>query len=139
MHYETLVDIDATPEQVWSVLSDVERWPEWTASVTRVQILDGELREGSVVRVEQPRMPTLKWKVVGLEPARSFFWTSKSAGVVTLAGHRLIAHEGNGVTVVLSILQAGLLAQVVELLAGRQTRRYVDTEAQGLKRRCEQQ
>jgi len=34
------VDIAAPPGGVWAVIADVERWPEWTPTVTRLQRLD---------------------------------------------------------------------------------------------------
>ena len=53
------VEISAAPDQVWGVLTDVERWSEWTETVTRVQRLDdGPLREGSRARISQPGSPT---------------------------------------------------------------------------------
>ena len=35
------VSIDAPADLVWNVFTDVEQWPQWTASVTRLTGLDG--------------------------------------------------------------------------------------------------
>jgi uncharacterized membrane protein len=32
----TTIDIEAPVEQVWEVLREVERWPEWAPTVTSV-------------------------------------------------------------------------------------------------------
>ena len=77
MEYQISVDIDAPPDVVWAVMSDGERWHEWTASVTSVRRLDkGPLRIGSRALIRQPRFPPAVWKVTALEPGRSFIWRS---------------------------------------------------------------
>jgi uncharacterized protein YndB with AHSA1/START domain len=138
MNYQTSIAIDAPPEQVWTVLTDVERWPEWTASMTSVSLIGGAgLAVGSKARIKQPKMPTLVWEVTELEPGQAFTWKAVSAGVTTLAVHRLTTDHQGGVTVSLGVEQRGLLAGLVGLLTGGMTRRYVQMEAEGLKRRCE--
>ena len=39
MQIEERIGIDRPPEAVWPVLVDVERWPEWTLSVTAIERL----------------------------------------------------------------------------------------------------
>jgi uncharacterized protein YndB with AHSA1/START domain len=137
VRYATSVDVDAPAARVWAVLVDVERWPEWTASMRRVERLDaGEFVVGSRARVKQPRFPAVVWEVTDAQSGRSFRWTASAAGVRTVADHRIAERQG-GVTVTLEITQTGLLVPLLDLLGGKLARRYVDTEARGLKERCE--
>ena len=136
--FETSVDIAAAGEDVWAVLVDVERWPEWTASMSEVKLLDtGPLAVGVRARIKQPRLPPTIWEVTELEPNRAFTWKATVPGVTTIADHRLTAEDPGRVTVTLGIRRSGPLAPLIDLLFGRVTRRYVGMEAEGLKRRCE--
>ena len=135
MSYQKSVTINAPAERVWSVLTDVERWPESTASMTSVQRLDqGPFQSGSQARIKQPRVPTLVWTVSEMEPLRHFTWYTRSPGVTTWAGHVLTPAADGGTTVTLSIGRTGPLAPLTDLFFGKLTREYVDMEAAGLKR-----
>jgi uncharacterized membrane protein len=136
--FETEVDVDATPEDVWAVLVDVERWPEWTASMSEVRMVEGgPLAVGARVRIKQPRLPATVWEVTSLAPLDGFTWTAVAPGVTTVAEHRMAQESRGRVKVTLGIRRSGPLAPVVDALFSRLTRRYVQMEAEGLKRRCE--
>jgi uncharacterized membrane protein len=134
---EVSVSIDAPPEKVWQIMTDVERWPEWTESIKSVERLDEEdFMVGSRARVRQPRLPTVVWKVNSLEPGRSFSWEAGTPGARSVAGHRVQPREG-GSSVTLSMETRGVLnAALAPLMAGM-TRRYMEMEAAGLKQRAE--
>jgi uncharacterized protein YndB with AHSA1/START domain len=129
--------IDAPPEEIWRVLLDVERWPEWTPSITRLEKLDpGDLRTGQRVRIEQPKLPTMTWTVTALEPGRSFSWSTSRPGVTTVGTHEITVDD-SGSEIRLQVDQHGVLAPLVHLLVGRRTHEYMEQEAQGLKQRSE--
>jgi uncharacterized protein YndB with AHSA1/START domain len=140
MHFETTVEIDAPRDAVWSTLADVDRWPEWTASVTWAQRLSGSgWAPGTRVRIKQPRIPALVWEITEIEPGESFTWRASSAGVRAVGTHQLRVIAANRVAVTLGIRESGPLAPVIGLLTSGRSRRYVQTEATGLKQHCERQ
>jgi uncharacterized protein YndB with AHSA1/START domain len=138
MAQSTTIDVDAPIERVWDVLTDIDRWPEWTASVNRARRLDaGPLRRGSRAELAQPKLPAATWTVIGVEPGRSFTWEQRGPGVRTTARHTLEPVEG-GTRLWLSIEQSGWMAWAIDLFYGRLTRRYLELESAGLKDRVEQ-
>ena len=136
---EARTDISAPRNRVWSVLEDVTRWPEWTASIESVELLDGarELAVGVRARVRQPRLAPATWRVTALDPGRRFTWVSSVGGVTSTGMHVLADGPGGTTTFTNAVEQRGLLAPVVRLVFGRLVHRYLDLETQGLKRRCE--
>jgi carbon monoxide dehydrogenase subunit G len=137
VHYETTVDIAAPPAAVWPVLCDVESWPSWTASIESVVLAGGPpLAVDSEADVKQPKFPKVTWKVTVLDAERLFTWVSRSTGMATEADHEITPTE-SGCRVTLRIRQTGALSGLFGVLYGSRTRRYVDTEAAGLKQRCE--
>jgi uncharacterized protein YndB with AHSA1/START domain len=139
MEQSTTIDIDAPPERVWEVLSDVEAWSEWTPTVTSVRRLDeGPLRTGSRAKIQQPRIPENEYVVTELEPGRSFTWVATGPGVLTTGRHDASPLPGGGTRVRLSVEQGGWLGSVMGRFYRGLTDRYLANEANGLKARCEQ-
>jgi uncharacterized protein YndB with AHSA1/START domain len=136
-NYSTTTEIDALPEAVWTVLSDVEHMPEWTPSMTSVEINDGPNPPdvGTQVRIEQPKMRLAIWLVDEWDPPRHFAWISESAGVTTQAEHLVEPLPDGRSRVTLAITQTGGLAWLIGRLAMGRTRQYVDAELAGLKAR----
>ncbi|WP_344577492.1 SRPBCC family protein [Nonomuraea roseoviolacea] len=134
----TSTTIAAPVSAVWTVLLDIERWPDWTGTVTTARWLDpGPTRPGRRARLTQPRLGGAEWEITELDQERSFTWARRSAGVTTVGGHLLSASPEGGTILTLSIDHSGPLAGVVRLLTDRLTRRYIDAEAHGLKAYCE--
>jgi uncharacterized membrane protein len=134
MTLETTVDTDADLADTWAVLSDVATWPRWTKSMTSVEPLDdGALRVGSRVRIKQPGMLTMVWRVSDLREHEAFSWEASSLGVRTV-GHHWLQRNPDGTTRIrLAVEQHGALAGLVRALTAARTRRYIAMEAAGLK------
>ena len=137
MDFRVTIDVAAPPSRVWEIVRDVERWHEWTASITSIKRVDqGPLRPGSRAYVTQPKIPPNTFQVTSLEEGRGFDWESRSPGIRGV-GHHWIEPTATGSRVTLGVNFRGPLAWIVRLLYGRLTQRYIEMEAAGLKRRAE--
>lgn len=131
------VQIDAPPDRVWGVMHDVERWHEWTPTMTSVRRTnEGPMRVGARARIHQPRLPPAEWTVTDWQEGTSFDWESRGPGVRVLA-HHSVAANGGGTRATLSIQYSGMLGGLLGRLLTSINRRYLALEAEGLKRRSE--
>jgi hypothetical protein len=138
MKYEVSIDIDAEPQRVWDIMTDVERWPEWTQSVTHVERLSPPpFKVGSRARVKQPRLKDTVWTVAALESLVGFTWEARQRGLATIGSHYIEQRSLGTTTVTLGVRQRGLLAPLVWPLTVRMMRRYLELERHGLKARSE--
>jgi hypothetical protein len=135
-HPSVTVEIAATTRRVWEVLADIERWPEWTPTVERIEPLDGgPFAVGSRARIRQPRLPRAVWRVTELVAEQAFTWVTRSPGVCITARH-WIEPVASGTRATLSLQFTGMLGPVVAWLTRGLNRRYLALEAQGLSERC---
>jgi uncharacterized protein YndB with AHSA1/START domain len=135
--FTVAVSINAPPERVLAVLCDVERWPEWTPTMTSVQRLDhGPFGIGSSARIVQPKLRPAVWQVTELDKNRSFTWVARAPGVRMKAAH-FVEPEGDGSRAALSFEFSGLLGPVLSRIYRGLIQQYVATEAKGLKQRSE--
>ncbi|KLO46977.1 polyketide cyclase [Mycobacterium nebraskense] len=139
MFTEDSVEIDAPPQLVWDVFSDVEHWPDWTASVTSLAGRDGSaLAIGRRFAIKQPGMQKLVWTVTEFDPGTSWTWVQRSQGVNVTARHYVTARPDGGTLVRQELDQRGALGALVAKLMVKKTKRFLELEAQGLKARSEQ-
>ncbi len=135
--YKTVEEILAPPEIVFAVLCDVERWPNWTPTMSRVRRLEGGVFGlGSRAEVEQPKLKTTIWTVSEFVEGRNFTWVARTPGVLLTAAHAVEIHV-SGCRVTLSIEVSGWLQGLATLLYGRLIGDYVTTESRSLKSHCE--
>jgi hypothetical protein len=129
--------IEASIHRVWSILMDIQRWPEWTPSVIRIEELTSHpLGLGSRVRIHQPRLRPAVWVVTAWEPERHFVWETTSPGLTLIGSHVLKTCE-KGCEITLGLRFDGWLGSLAGLLKGRLAACYVRYEAEGLKGRSQ--
>ena len=136
--FQIETEINAPAELVWAIMLDVERWPEWTPTVTSVRLrTPPPLAVGSRAVIRQPKLPPALWRMVELDDSlRSFTWVNSAPGVRVVAKHWVVPF-GERSRVMLSLRFEGLLAGILGFATRRLNNRYLAMEAQGLKSRVE--
>ncbi len=132
--------IDARPDTVWALISDVLRWPDLLpTTVSSVIAVDTARPEevGARYVMEQPRIPRATWEILEWDPPRRFTWQSSMPGVRTTGTHVVQGHPDGPSTASLAIEWSGPGTGLARMLYGRLTQRYVDIEAGQLKARAE--
>ena len=135
--YSTSITINANPEAVWKILSDVAHWHEWTPTVTKVEVLNTpELKLGNRYKVIQPKLQPAEWIVTELTTS-NFTWESKAPGMHMVAEHFVKSINANQAEVTLTFAFNGWLGNFIGKLYGKMTEEYIQTEAQSLKKNVE--
>lgn len=72
------VSMDATPDQVWSLLADLEQMPEWSPEVVAVRWLDGATAPAPGARFRGTNRRKWSWStnctITEAAPARALAW-----------------------------------------------------------------
>jgi len=136
--FRQVVEIRVSPARVWSVLLDVEHWPEWNTSVLKVKRMDiGPLTLGSRTRIWQPRLMPAVWQVTSLDEQRRIFaWTTHALGVKINACHQVETVKSQS-RVTLSLRYTGVLGPMLARILRDLNRDYIAREGEGLRRQCE--
>ncbi len=129
--------IAAPAERVWQVMSDIDRWPEWTASITSVKrVGDNPFAVGGRALIRQPKFPPALWTITAIAPGRSFTWVNTAPGLRVVAHHQVEpAATGSQATLTLDL--EGALGGLLGLITKGIAERYLGLEAAGLKARSE--
>jgi hypothetical protein len=93
----TEIEISASPEKVWKVLTDFEKYEQWNPFIHRII---GEAKEGSKIEIhiETPRGKRRKYEptVTKVEHGRELRWLGKSSLPGILNGEHIFTIEQVG-------------------------------------------
>lgn len=81
-------DIAATPQAIWSLLSDVATWPRWNAGVAHIE-LHGGFRAGTDFTMRLPDGTALRTRLVEVNPRRNFLDRTQLGELCVFVDHRL--------------------------------------------------
>jgi len=138
MRFEKSIDIDAPQQRVWDVLGDLEGWPQRIVTVDTIELLTpAPITKGSRVRLKQPKLPEGTWDITVWDAPSYFEWTQKSTGTTSVAGHRVEALGDSRARLTLTLEMRGLLIPIMALFYKDLTNRYMNLEAEGMKRAAE--
>ena len=104
------IEIAASPDVVWEVLSSIEHWPDWNHDVKSAS-LEGELQPGTSFRWRAGGS-SLRSRLIQVAPTREIGWTGTSMGINVVHVYRLEGHDGK------------TLVQTDESVAGITTRLF---------------
>jgi len=138
----TEIEIEATPERVWQVLTDFAAFPEWNPFVTRAE---GTVRRGERLTIRmQPdggRAMTFRPTVLEAEPNRHLRWVGRVVVPRVFDGEHSFTIERVGEGEVRLIQQEEFRGILVPLMAkslDRNTLPAFEKMNHALKRRAEE-
>jgi len=139
--HEAVVTIDAPPSEIWRVLVDLDRYPEWNRYATSAV---GELRVGGEVEINVPRQGEKRGpvnnRVTELVVDQRLCWRSLSWYKFLVYGVRCrhLELQSDGTTMFREVeTMHGSLAGVVQRAMAPQLLRGLQSECDSLKEEVE--
>ncbi len=116
---ETTRRLDAPPERVWALWSDVERRPAWHPGLSWAR-LDGPLATGAAGAWKPERARPVRVRVAALEPGRRLLLEGTHGPAVARGHyeHLVVPAPGGGSTVTHRMWLTGPLAHPIGRLFG---------------------
>ena len=113
----TDIIIDATPEQVWSVLTDTQSYKNWSAFLVDIQ---GKIRDGEKITAvfqtnpKKEKLTTIE-HTISVTEGKEFFWAEKGPGGIRDNHHFKVESAENGKT---KFIQSDEIMKGITWLAG---------------------
>jgi len=128
------VEIAASPEVVWDVLSTIEGWPSWNPEVKSAS-LEGNLSPGTEFRWKAGPSRLVS-RLLRVEPQREIAWTGKTMGINVIHVYGLEPRNG-GTVVHTDESVEGLTARLFRGSIKKRMDSAIDAGLQSLKAEAE--
>ena len=86
------IEINAHPDTVWSILSDIEAWPKWKRDV-KTAFIDGDLKPGSHFQWKAG-LGKITSVLQNVEPPDLIAWTGKTMGINAIDVYKISYKNG---------------------------------------------
>lgn len=139
--YDSTLDIDASADQVWAVITDFAKYPEWN---TALPTIGGDLRVGSTLSMELDlggKRMAVTAEVQTLDPGRAFSWKGHLGADVLFTGRRefTVAPAGPGASTFRHVESlSGLIVPLFLLAKGKAVATHHHGLNSAIKQRAEE-
>ncbi|MGZ8629809.1 MAG: SRPBCC family protein [Actinomycetota bacterium] len=128
------IQVEASPEVVWSVLSDIDDWPTWNSDIKMAK-LDGPVEVGSTFRWKSGPA-SLTSTLRSVDPPREIGWTGTTMSIKAV--HVFTLRPQDGRTLVRSEESwEGLVASMFKSYSRKTLSKGIQTILANLKREAE--
>ncbi len=128
MRFEDTIAIAAPAERVWALTEDVEAWPTFSPTMTRIELVSPRpITVGSSARVKQPAQRAAMWTVARFDEGRAFAWQTKAMGMSMVGSHE-ITPSATGCVNRLVLELTGRTSKVLAVLLGPVMRKSLARE-----------
>jgi hypothetical protein len=138
----TEIQINATPEKIWNVLTQFEQYPDWNPFIKSIQ---GIASEGKKIkaRIEPPEASgmTFQPRVLAFKPHQEFRWLGHLLFPGLFDGEHffLLKDNGNGTTTfVHGETFSGILVPLFKKMLDHNTKKGFEMMNNALKQKAEQ-
>lgn len=121
------IEINAMPETVWNVLTDINNWPSWNPDVKNVSF-NGDVSVGSIFKWKAgPGTITSTFQVI--EHPKILVWTGKTLGIKAIHVWKLASNDNK--TIINT--EESWEGIIVNILRGRLQKTLDESTESGLK------
>ena len=132
--YRGFIEIDASAETVWNILSDFESWPRWNPDIESVK-LKGRFGEGA--KFSWKTGPgTIRSKLEEIKPQEKLAWAGKTFGIKAIHIWKIEQTDG-GTVVTTEESWDGLHVSVFRKYFGRMLKNSIDNGLKYLRKEAE--
>jgi len=134
------IEIEASPEIIWDILTHAEKWPEWYEGMKNVKVINSKsgIIDGKVEMSFNTMKRDFQAKVTEYEPYERLSWETIHPKMNGIHAWLIIPSE-KGCLVVTDESQYGKLARLQKTFVPNKLRKLHDIWLEGLKTKAEAQ